>query len=64
MTPIHANQLPHFWPYLSLQFALQQGDVVVMASDGLFDNVWDEQVRGQDNSWICDSVWDEQECIA
>jgi serine/threonine protein phosphatase PrpC len=49
---------------LSLQFALQQGDVVVMASDGLFDNVWDEQVRGQDNSWICDSVWDEQECIA
>ena len=28
-----------------LQFTLQEGDVVVMASDGLFDNIWDEQVK-------------------
>jgi len=27
-----------------MQFALQQGDVIVVASDGLFDNIWDEQV--------------------
>lgn len=32
-------------PSFPMQFTLQQGDVVVMASDGLFDNIWDEQVR-------------------
>jgi len=26
-----------------MQFSLQEGDVLVAASDGLFDNVWDDQ---------------------
>ncbi len=26
-------------------FALQPGDIVVLGSDGLFDNVWDEQLK-------------------
>jgi serine/threonine protein phosphatase PrpC len=35
-----------------LQFTLQPGDVVICASDGLFDNMWEEQVseEGQENN--------------
>jgi serine/threonine protein phosphatase PrpC len=30
--------------FVLLQFSLQPGDVVIMATDGLWDNLWDEQV--------------------
>ena len=28
----------------SLQLALEPGDVIILATDGLFDNMWDEQL--------------------
>ena len=41
-------------------FELQEGDVIVMGSDGLFDNVWDDDLTRIVNSFVGEHPTDEE----
>jgi hypothetical protein len=38
--------VPRLHAPLLLQIPVQEGDVIILATDGLFDNLWEEQVGG------------------
>ena len=41
-------------------FELQEGDVIVMGSDGLFDNVWDDDLTRIINNFVGEHPTDEE----